>query len=211
MHVHMHVLDVCRTTLGCAGDVCLHPCWVIATKRSRRVHPCGLANSALHHALTTASPHAPLRRLRLRPVTRPASPASPWYMVIYPLPCTLAALAQAVSAAGSSPELVMTTFLDGVPLGEPTCRRRARSARANRQRWLRGAGGRCEGRESPSPRRTPRPGPPGLRQARTGLVSGAAQRMQCRAGQLGGCTRTDGAETSYIMMYLREAAAAGSA
>lgn len=28
--------------------------------------------------------------------------------------------AQAVSVAGSSPELVMTTFLAGVPLGEPT-------------------------------------------------------------------------------------------
>ena len=88
-----------------------------------------------------------------------------------------AALAQAVSAAGSSPELVMTTFFDGVPLGEPTCRRRAGSARGLTCRRVRGVGGGHGWRGSPSPPRTPRPGPPGLRQTRTELVSGVTRQI----------------------------------
>ncbi len=79
--------------------------------------------------------------------------------------------------AGSSPELVITTFLDGVPLGEPTCQRGAASARALKCRRMRGTGGTHEGLHLPSPPRTPRPGLPGLRQTRTELVSGVTRQI----------------------------------
>jgi len=169
-------------------------------KRSCRVHTCVTASGDAQAMRSPLLPHmhrssdAACAQSRAQP-GQPAPPAPPRPRA----PDTprrrrgrnAAALAQAVSAAGSSPELVMTTFLDGVPLGEPTCRPRAGSPRGLKCRQMRGVGGRHGGRGSPSPPRTPRPGPPGLRQARTGPVSGAAWQAVRGAGQLGRCITPD--------------------